>query len=60
MAEYKTEDKAQAEYIEHANDQDSRIEQSEQSRLDDAELMAGEATEKASFPRKVCDDVKLG
>jgi len=52
MAEYKTDDKAHAEYIEHANSQDDRIEQSEQSRLDDAELMAGEATEKASFRGK--------
>jgi hypothetical protein len=62
MAEYKTDDKAQVEYIEHVNNQDGRIEQSEQSRLDDAELMAGEATEKASpsFGRKVCDDVKSG
>jgi hypothetical protein len=50
MAEYKTDDKAQAEYIEHASRDEGSAQQIEQSRLDDAELMAGEATEKASFP----------
>jgi hypothetical protein len=48
MSEAKIYDKGQSEYVEDVNRAGDIDQANEQARLDDAELIAGEATEKVS------------
>jgi hypothetical protein len=54
MSEAKIYDKGQSEYVEDVNRAGDIDQANEQARLDDAELVAGEATEKVSGKKTRC------